>query len=792
MKHQIIWGILLIIIGYWGSVLGSVLKGIVTDEATGEPLPGANVVVSDLQGNAIAGTAADVDGTYHIEQLPEGNFLVVCSYLGYADAQQTVTIKAETEAVINFALKEMPLSTDAVVITAGRKAEKASESLANIQIVEPAAIQMKQEPTIYGVMKTVEGIDYIETGLGQQQIQARGFYSPFTGNMLVLVDYRDMSLPGVGGTFGHVLGVLKDDIRQVEVIVGPNSALYGANASAGVVNMITQDPRRGAKHIITLSAGNQGQKEVSLYSTRLIGKYWAYKIGVSRYQATDFPSYVNVLTEQLTADNDPLRDNPDFNINRSIISGSLYFYPIKGVVFSYTGGYTTADFLNQSNIGRLQVKDFRFWYHQVRANLENIPGLGSVFFQAYTLGDDAGNSFNLRTARLLELNGLSSDAALEKARFVDKPRRNVVELQHNFTIAKGHTVTWGVQWKGTEPNSEGTYLDDATQKIRISETGLYMQYEGRLTSNVKLNVTGRYDNNDQFGSHFSPKIGIAYRYGTHNIRLVYNQAFNSPPIQPAYAHSFITTHASGLDIWLRGAYKGFSLQNVRTGEIVGKINPLKASTTESVEFGYKGVIGGKLLVNATVYQSQYRNFISAPVVINDPANYIFALDAQGNPLLEITLSYINFGQVNTRGFDVGFQYIITPKISFGFAYSYAEIGDFKDVPTFIETTPQFNAPNRKWSSNLRVVDWFKRGTVADLTFRYVEGFFFQGARPLNTGNVPDYAVVDFSAELPLKQFDQTQISVGVTVNNVLDRKHIELPGSPMLGRLYRMYLRFTL
>ena len=793
MKRLVLWIWFIVLVVVMGGIAQSAeLRGVVKDEATGEVLPGANVVISDIQGNPVGGAAADVDGAYRITQLPGGKFLVTCSYLGYAEKQQVVDLAEGEVKTLNFALKEMPLSTDVVVITAGRKAEKASESMANIQVIEPQVIQVRQEPTISGLLKTVEGVDYFETGLGQQQFQARGFYSPFTGNMLVLVDYRDMSLPGVGGNFGHAMGIVKDDIRQIEVIVGPNSALYGANASAGVVNIITNDPRRGARHSLTLSAGNRAQKELSLYSMNRIGKYFGYKIGLSRYQATDYESYVNAVTEQLTTADDPLRDNPDFNVNRSLVSGSFYVYPMPGIVLSYTGGYNTANFINQSNIGRLQVKDFRFWYHQFRANLENMPGLGSVFFQAYTTGDDAGNSFNLRTAKLLELNGLSPEAALEQAKFVDKPRRNAVELQHNFNITDNHSITWGVQWKGTQPNSEGTYLDDADEKIKISETGLYFQYEGRLFTHFKLNITGRYDKNDQFGSHFSPKLGLSYHYKTHNVRLVYNQAFNSPPIQPAFAHSFITTHPSGLDIWFRGAYRGFSLQNVRTGEIVDKIKPLEASTTESVELGYNGVIGGKLLINTTAYKTRYRNFISSPVVINDPANGIFALDQNGNPLLEITLSYINFGRVDMQGFDVGFQYVITPKLTAGINYSYAEINEFADVPTIISTVPQFNAPNRRWNGNIRFVDWLTSGTFAELTYRYVEGFFFQGARPLNTGFVPDYAVVDLALEVPLRNISFTNLALGVTVNNLLDRKHIELPGSPTLGRLYRAYIRISM
>lgn len=772
---------------------GSV-SGRVTDARSGDALPGSNVVVLTQQGTFVAGSSTDQEGNYAIENLRPGIYVVKASFIGYSDNSQEIELKSGSTLSVDLKLSESPITSDPVIITAGRRAEKVSESSANIQVVEPKTIEVSQEPTVFGIMKETPGIDYFETGLGQQQINARGFYSPFTGNMLVLVDNRLTTLPGIGGNFGPVLGTSKEDIKQVEVIVGPNSALYGANASAGVVNIITKDPKEYSGHSVTFSAGNRSTFRVGARSSAVINDKFGYKVSVDRFTADDFESYVNPTDDSPTTKGDPLSDNPNFNISNWVINGSLYFYPNDFSRISYTGGFSNANYINMSNIGRLQVNDFHLWYHQLRLNFDDFFGFGSLFVQGYITQDNAGDTYSLEDEKLLELRGLDSKTAQDLTTFVDKPKRYDLELQHNFSVTEKHNFTWGVQYRDNRPNSEGTFLSDGPngEKIKIKETGVYGQYENRMIPNVRLTLTGRYDDNDEFGSRFSPKVAVSYRYLSHNFRFSYNEGFASPPIQPAFALSHIGTlppEQGGLDIWLRGAHNGFTLLNVNTGA-TSTIKGLEPSDTKGFEVGYRGSFANKLLLDVTAYTTKYENFISAPIVINNPAGGLFVLDGTGAPRIEVTLSYINFGEVRVKGVDANAELLLNNNLSLSGSLSLSDFGDFKQVPPSVQSTPGSNSPETRAKGGLRFTNWWKRGTFSELTFRYVDSYTFIGAQAYNRGKVPSYGVFDLTIDVPFKPQSFVNTNVGLTVKNLFDNKHIELPGAPELGILVSGYVTF--
>lgn len=770
------------------------ISGKITDAANGDGLPGSNVVVVNQQGTFIGGASTDKNGNYEITKLAPGSYIVKASFIGYSEQSRQVNLSVDGATNINLSLTESPITSDPLVITAGRRAEKVSEASADIQVVEPKTIQVSQEPTVFGIMKETPGVDYFETGLGQQQINARGFYSPFTGNMLVLVDNRLTTLPGIGGNFGPVLGTSKEDIKQVEVIVGPNSALYGANASSGVVNIITKDPREYSGQSVTFSAGNRSMFRVGGRSSAVINKRFAYKVSADRYTANDFTSYVNPTNDTPAKKNDPLSDNPNFNISNWVVNGSLYFYPNDYSQISYTGGYSNANYINMSNIGRLQVNDFHLWYHQLRLNFDNFFGFGSLFVQGYITQDNAGDTYSLEDEKLLELRGLDTKTAKDLTTFIDKPKRYDLELQHNFTVKEKHLFTWGVQYRDIRPNSGGTFLSDGPngERIKIKETGVYGQYENEMIPNTRLTFTGRYDDNDAFGSRFSPKVGISYRYLSHNFRFSYNEAFASPPIQPAFALSHIATlppEQGGLDIWLRGAHNGFTLLNVANGS-TSKIKGLEPADTKGFEFGYKGSFANRLILDITGYTTKYENFISSPIVINDPAGGLFVLDDTGAPRIEVTLSYINFGEVRIKGIDARAELILNNNVSINGSISLSDLGSFKNVPAAVQATPGTNSPDTRGQGGLRFSNWWKPGTFAELTFRYVDRFTFIGAQAYNRGEVPSYGVFNLNIDVPFKFQSFVNTNVGLSIKNLFDNKHIELPGAPELGILAAGYVSF--
>ncbi len=774
---------------------GAVVTGKVVSKSTGEALPGCNLVLRNLSGEVIGGTSTKEDGKYSFENLSPGVYVLEASFIGYGNGVEQFKVLAGEQKEINFELTEVSFNTEAIVVTAGRRAEKISEASANIQVVANEEVEMSQEPTVFGMMKNVPGIDYFETGLGQQQINARGFTSPFTGNMLVLVDYRLTTLPGIGGNLGPALGTSKEDISRIEVIVGPNSALYGANAGSGVVNIITKDPRGGSGHSFTISGGNRSMYRAGFRSSALLNKYVGYKISGNIYHGHDFESYVDPTTDTPTTKDDPLSDDPDFNVDNTVLNGSLYLYPSNTTTISYTGGFANANYINQSNIGRLQVNDFRLWYHQVRINFDNVFGFGSMFLQGYYTADDAGDTYSLEDSKLLQLQGLDKKNAIEKATFVDKPKRYDLELQHNFNVGLQNFFTWGVQYRKIEPNSEGTFLSDGPngEKIKIEETGAYAQYENEMIPHIRLTLTGRYDNNSEFGDQFSPKLGISYGYKGHNFRVTYNEAFGSPPIQPAFARSFLgklPPEQGGLELWLRGAHAGFTLINVATGK-TQKIDKLQPTTTKGFEFGYKGNFNNRFLLDITGYSTKYQEFISSPLVINDPANGWFVVGPDGQPLIEVTLSYINFGEVTLNGVDVSGEWLITPNASISAAYSYADLGDFTNVPPSINSTPSFNTPFNKAKGSLKLRNWGVTGSIAELSARYVDSYKFVAAQRYNTGTVNSYVVFDFNAEIPVKLFEYGNTRIGINIKNLFNNKHRELPGGPELGFLGSGYVSFS-
>ena len=616
------------------------IKGKVTDASSGEALIGANVVILNSSGGMITGATSDVNGDYSIENIPSGNYLIKAIFVGYSDISKNITV-SDQGASVDFTLDESAGTLDEVVVSAGKKAEKVSEAAANIQVVSSRSIAMSQESSLIGDLKNVVGVDFYESGMGQQSVNARGFANVFTGGMLTLVDYRDVHLPGIGGVFSPIISTAKDDVKQIEVIVGPNSALYGASAAQGVINVITKNPKEDPGHSITVGAGNRSQLRLAGRSSAMLSDKFGYKIGANYFKAHDFEKTTPIVGGKDSSGNPIIigQSDPDFDISNYVVNGSIFFYPNDNMEISYSAGFSNANYINQSNIGILQIKDWTFQYHQFRANFTNLFGLqGSAFFQTYFNSNDAGDTYDLEKAKLFQLAlGQTKEESINNTVFVDKAKQFNLEWQHNFEINSENQITYGFQYKKSNPDSKGTILDDAEGRpaIEINQTGVYAQYENSMIDNLKFIFTGRYDNNSFFGSKFSPKLAIQYKKNGHNLRFVYNQSYTAPPIQPAFSNIFLGNR--GLDLYLRGAHKGFDLINTNTGE-KSKLPRLKPTDTESFEFGYKGLFGDKALFTLTAYHTVQTDFLSGATVINDPANGIFVVGEDGNPLVEVTLS----------------------------------------------------------------------------------------------------------------------------------------------------------
>ncbi|WP_041390525.1 TonB-dependent receptor plug domain-containing protein [Sphingobium chlorophenolicum] len=143
------------------------------------------------------------------------------------------------------------------------KPQRASEAPAALIIVTREDIRRSPAHDIPGLIQAYAGIDVARWTAGHSDIAVRGGVLPFNPRLLVLVNGRQVYLDHYGMTNWDGLGVQLAEIQQIEVVKGPNSALFGFNAASGVINIITVNPLHSQQVTMSAGMGTEGQRFAS-------------------------------------------------------------------------------------------------------------------------------------------------------------------------------------------------------------------------------------------------------------------------------------------------------------------------------------------------------------------------------------------------------------------------------------------------------------------------------------------------------------------------------------------------
>jgi iron complex outermembrane receptor protein len=168
------------------------------------------------------------------------------------------------------------------------KPQRATDAPANIEIITQDDIRHSGATTIPDVLRFVTGIDVREDGLSSADVGMRGYNQASNPHLMVLVDGRQVYMVDYGRIIWAAIPVQLDEIRQIEVIKGPNSALYGFNAVGGVINIITYDPLKDKLNTATARAGTQSYLGGSVVGTGRIGDTAGLRLSAGGFNASDF------------------------------------------------------------------------------------------------------------------------------------------------------------------------------------------------------------------------------------------------------------------------------------------------------------------------------------------------------------------------------------------------------------------------------------------------------------------------------------------------------------------------
>jgi TonB-dependent starch-binding outer membrane protein SusC len=236
--------------------LEGIITGRVTAARTGQPVAGASVTVDGTQ----LGATADTGGVYRVTGVPAGAHSVLARRIGYLPTRRTITVADGESATLDFALEATPTSLEAVVVTGTAGNQMRAAQSAVVASINASDIVSKAPVNTVSDLLTsrVPGIT-ITQGSGtvgaSSRINIRGAASISLSNEpLVFIDGVRMqsgqrTFVGLGGqTISALNDINPNDIESIEVVKGPAAAtLYGADASAGVIQIITKKGQVGAR-----------------------------------------------------------------------------------------------------------------------------------------------------------------------------------------------------------------------------------------------------------------------------------------------------------------------------------------------------------------------------------------------------------------------------------------------------------------------------------------------------------------------------------------------------------------
>lgn len=703
-----------------------IIEGKVTDESTKEPVIYANVV---LKGTSL-GATTDYKGVFQIDRVPPGEYAVLVSIVGYRSreiAQVSVTEGQTTS--LEFGLQPSPVQVSEVqVYGASLRRERITEAPAAVTIIEAHDFKLYgAQAQLPKLLENEPGVDIAQSGLYDFNINTRGFNSSLNRRLLVLLDGRDLAIAFLGAQEWNGLSVPVEDLGRMELVRGPGSALYGANAFNGVINIITPPPKQVIGTKVAFAGGELNSLRADLRHADAFDA-WSYKVNVGRFQSSTW-SESRVLPPFEYSGFGPLNVEiipvDKGRITSSYGSGRIDYDLEDGSTLIGEGGISQVENeIYVTGIGRVQVKKAQKPWGRV----------------SYTT-----SAFNAQ----VWASGRSSkepQVSLSTGLPLHEKSYNIQgDFQYRFSLLDEKLfIVSGVSYRVQSVDTKGTLM---LEKHNDNMSGVYGQFEYHVLDNLKAVAAARWDRSTLYSGQFSPKGALVWSIeSTHSLRLTYNRAFQSPNYSELYLNVLHPTSAL--------AYLG------NANLIVEKIN--------GFEIGYKGIFDNSLFLTFDVYYNQLEDFITDLAPGINPA-YPGLVRIGGRD--RTVWSYGNAGEVEERGFEVGVNYYLSDEWVLNSNYA---LFDFEVIEKHRNDILLPNAPKHKVNGGVTFTS--RHGFEIGMKVKYVPTFTW--AAGIFNGPILAYTVVDLSGRYHLTE----NFDLAVSVANLLDRKHYQIFGGSLLGR----------
>jgi len=614
-----------------------------------------------------------------------------------------------------------------------------------ISVITDEEIRESGATSLADLFRRLPGMDVMQTTAASFDVCSRGFNRTWSNKMLVLLDGRTVYLDVMGMVWWESLDISLGEIRRIEVIRSSGSALYGANAFSGVINIVTKTPQEIGG---TEAAATVGEKNTYLGSVMHAGRVGelAYKASAGWNQTGKW------------------RD-PDSNSLQIAKAHMFFSHPVKGdSEISFEGGFILARDLEifYDVLGPMTDKDASQPHLRLAYRSPNLR------VGAFWTGGHGDIEMRIRDlplmANVLEIFAIPEELLNAKLILKDFDLDTYdLDLRHNLRLGPFGKITWGGGYRlnTVTMNPPGTineqwgmtmnkFMDRTYRGIQIGSA--FLNDEVEIRRNLSLLAGIRMDYNSKFGFNYSPQGSLIFApVLDHTLYLAASNTYRTPNHYEAF-----------LDVPVE--VLGVTLQ-------VSGEEDLRPERIASVELGYRFLPSPKTVMNANVFYGYAYDLIHSPLITD-------VFEAVNHPYV----MWDNFGEIQLVGGELEAKGEILPWLS-GFAnYSFQYLENVLDDPA---TAGVDEAGTRVKTAPLHKVNagfTFKpgRGLSASVSGHYVTATDWSSLSALTTvGGVPAYKL--FNARIGYR-FWKNRAEVSVAAANLLDNQHREFSFSEKIGR----------
>lgn len=595
------------------------LRGRVIDENE-KPIAGASVWFE----YTTIGTSTDLKGEFSLEKIPEGNNLLRISAIDYNGARETIN-KSNDNILIR--MKHSPLKLNEVVVTGTGTINKLKNSPVAIDVISQRELQNANIPTFENAMIALNpSMSFTPNAMGSY-MQLNGLSNRY---ILVLVDGKKL-----GGDVGGNVDLNRIDmgnIKRIEVLKGAASSLYGSDAIAGVINIITNKPKDLVNFSTETRLSEYGQftQNANLYLN--VGAF-SSSTSFQRNQADGWQLNEKEIINDKEVDTDK--------------QAMLRFY---SDVFSQRFGYKATKEMSMYVEGSLFDKKFKRPVSAYGFDMKYVDysfGAGAKYLLknngliSLDWNTDRFEYFKAYLKETKDKNGVTFMPGDEE--FVRRQKYNNINLKGTFNAGKFNKVTVGSEYKVDNLYAPADSIGGSRNVYTLA---FYAQDEINLFGKLNIVPGVRYIYNETFKNRVTPKVSAMYTLHDFNFRVSYATGFKTPDLKQLFMKTEVTS-------------KGKTTLSVGNKDLKPE-----SSNYYSVNAEY---IKDFLSLAVTGYINNLKNKIDTYEIELTPEEIAEGYNKKS--------SYHNIGRSRIQGVDFTFNSYLGYNLTLGGGYSYVNAKD---------------------------------------------------------------------------------------------------------------------